>query len=259
MWHYGGMDVPFVDPTLINTNYGLGTWNYGLTHPFFGTPKFTYGDYSFENRFEMLPLGGFGYGTTPFGTTPFVNTLGYTPFVNTFGTTPFTNSFVNPLWKTTTNPIFGWNNTLPTTWGSPIGFDRLNLMKLSLGHNPWFVNSIFGGSPAEELYKSTYNWTMPYLQTLPYTNTLGLYGTPYGINTTINPFFLNGIEDKLKFQTPFTNGSFGLFNTFNTFNTPIDWKVKSFGTPVGMTTETWSKPIGFPWKPSVISGPVAVL
>jgi hypothetical protein len=231
------MDVPFVDPTLINTNFGIGTWNHGLTHPFYGTPKLTWGDLNFETKLGVLPLGGFNYGTPQFGFNPFVNT------------------FVNPLYKTNTTPTFGWNNFLPTTWGSPIGFDKLGLMNLNLGFNPWFVNGSYGYTPYEELYKSTYNWTMPYQQTFPYTNTLGLFGTPYGLNN-INPFFVGGIEDKIKFQTPFTNGSFGLFNTFNT---PIDWKVKTFGTPVGMTTETWSKPIGFPWKPNVISGPVAVL
>jgi hypothetical protein len=241
MWYYGGMDVPFVDPTLINNNYGLGTWNYGLTTPFFGTPKMTWGDVNFDGTLQVLPLGGLPYYGTP--------QMGFNPFVNTF---------TNPLYKTTTTPFFGLNNILPTTWGTPIGFDKLGWTKMNLGYNPYFTNGTLGYSPVEELYKSTLGWTLPFNQINPFTTTLGLYNTPYGYSN-INPFFFTGIEDKIKFQTPFTTGSYGLYNTFNAFNTPIDWKVKTFGTPVGMTTETWSKPIGFPWKPSVISGPVGVL
>lgn len=260
MWYYGGMDVPFVDPTLINGfnsgfgpgnwnygpnvwNYGLNTPNYGLNTPFYGTPKMTWGDFHFDNKIELLPLGGIPYGTTH---------LGYNPFVNTF---------VNPFFKTATTPIFGLNTYLPTTWGTPIGFDKLGFSKMNWGFNPFFTNT-FGFSPVEELYKSTYGnpfgWNTPYLQTtLPFTPSFGAYGTPYyGFNQTVNPLFINGIEEKIKFQTPFTTGSFGLYNTFNT---PIDWKMKTFGTPVGLTTETWNKPVGFPWKSSVISGPVAVL
>lgn len=243
MWYYGGMDVPFVDPTLINgfnTGYGLGNWNYGMTTPFYGTPKMTWGDINFNTKFDLLPLGGLPYGTSH---------LGFNPFVN---------NFINPLYKTATTPFFGYNNTLPTTWGTPIGYDKLGLMN-NWGFNPYFTNTTLGFSPMEELYKPTFGWNTPYFQTLPFTNTMGYYGTPYGINNTVNPFFFNGIEDKLKFQTPFTTGSFGLWNTFNTFNTPMDWKMKTFGTPVGMTTETWNKPVGFPWKSSVLSGPVAVL
>jgi hypothetical protein len=262
MWYYGGMDVPFVDPTLINNNFGLGTANYGLTTPFFGTPKMTWGDVNFDGRLEVLPLGGLPY----YGTSH----LGFNPFVN---------SFINPLYKTTTTPYFGLNNILPTTWGTPIGFDKLGFNKMSWGYNPFFTNGTFGYSPMEELYKSTLGWTLPFNQIHPFTNTLGLYNTPYsfsGINpftntlglyntpyglSNINPFFFNGIEDKIKFQTPFTTSSYGLYNTLNTFNTPIDWnwKLKTFGTPVGMTTETWNKPLGFPWKSNLISGPVAVL
>jgi hypothetical protein len=238
MWYYGGMDVPFVDPTLINTNYGIGTWNYGLTTPFYGTPRMTWGDVNFDNRLEVLPLGGLPYYGTP--------QVGFNPFVNTV---------TNPLYRTNTTPIFGLNNLLPTNWGTPIGFDRLGWTRMNWGHNPFLMNGNLGYSPVEELYKSTLGWTLPFNQIHPFTNTVGLFGTPYGINT-INPFFFTGIEDRVKFQTPFTTGSYGLYNTFNT---PIDWKVKTFGTPVGMTTETWSKPVGFPWKSNVISGPVAVL
>jgi hypothetical protein len=257
MWYYGGMDVPFVDPTLVNNlNYGYGNWNYGLTTPFFGTPK-ALCDINFDGKLEVLPLGGLPYGTPHMGFNPFVNT------------------FINPLYKTVNTPFFGLNNYLPTTWGTPIGFDKLGLMKSQWGFNPWFNNGTLGYSPVEELYKSTYGWTTPYTQMHPFQNNLGWFGTsylntispfgtPYGLNTispfgtpyglnTINPFFFTGIEDKIKFQTPFTTG------LFNTYNTPIDWKVKTFGGPVGMTTETWSKPVGFPWKPNVISGPVAVL
>jgi hypothetical protein len=241
MWYYGGMDVPFVDPTLINNNFGLGTWNYGLTTPFFGTPKMTWGDVNYGNKLEVLPLGGLPYYGTPH--------MGYNPFVNTF---------INPLFQTNTTPFFGLNNILPTTWGTPLGFDKLSLMKMNWGYNPFFTNGTFGYSPMEELYKSTLGWTLPFNQFNPFTNLLGQYGTPYGISN-INPFFFGGIEDKFKFQTPFTTGSYGLFNTFNTFNTPLDWKMKTFGTPVGMTTETWNKPLGFPWKSSVLSGPVGVL
>src|SRR5262245_5281241 len=90
MRYYGGMDVPFVDPTLINNyNYGLGNLNYGLTTPFFGTPKMTWGDVNFDTKLEVLPLGGLPYGTPQLGFNPFVNTL------------------INPFFKTATTPFFG--------------------------------------------------------------------------------------------------------------------------------------------------------
>jgi hypothetical protein len=248
MWYYGGMDVPFVDPTLVNT-HGLGTWNYGMTTPFFGTPKITWADVNFDGKvealcdinfdgkLEVLPLGGFPYGTPQMGFNPYVN------------------NFINPFFKTATTPFLGLNNFLPTTWGTPIGYDTLGLMKSNWGYTPSFTLGNIGYSPVTELYKSTLGWTTPITQTLPFTGNLGFFGTQYPMSG-YNPFFFNGIENNLKFQNPYTTSPFGLFNTFNT---PIDWKVKTFGTPIGMTTDTWSKPVGFPWKPNVISGPVAVL
>jgi hypothetical protein len=241
MWYYGGMDVPFVDPTLIN-NYGLGTLNYGLTTPFFGTPRLTWGDVHFDGRLDVLPLGGLPYGTPQ---------LGFNPHLNLF------NNFINPFFKTATTPFFGLNNILPTTWGTPMGIDTLGLMRTNWGYNPLFTGGITGFTPMTELWKSTLGWTTPITQTLPFTNHLGFYGiNSYNPINGYTPFFFNGIEDRFKFQTPFTTSPFGLFNTFNT---PIDWKMKTFGTPVGMTTETWNKPVGFPWKTNGITGPVAVL
>lgn len=246
MWYYGGMDVPFVDPTLVH-NHGLGTWNYGLTTPFFGTPRLTWGDVNFDGRIEVLPLGGLPYGTPQ------------------MGFTPYRNSFINPLYNTVNTPFFGYNNMLPNLWGTPTGLNTLGLMGTNWGINPWFAGTPIGYSPIVEPWRSTFGWTTPITQSLPFSNSLGIFGNSYGINS-YNPFLFTGIEDRIRFQTPFTSG-LGLFNSVNTFhtpyvntfNTPIDWKVKTFGTPVGMNTETWSKPVGFPWKSNVISGPVAVL
>jgi hypothetical protein len=250
MWYYGGMDVPFVDPTL-NLKYGcgLGTFNYGLTQPSFGTKDVKYTvcdvhgtgllekvcltDIDNDGLVEVLPIGS----TLPYGTPQ----LGFNPFVN---------KQINPFFRTEVNPFYGLNTFTPQIWSHPYGINNLGLTRMDiLGFNkPWFTTGTFGYSPMEELWKSTLGITPSiYGQTTPFFGQWGL--TPYHGIGGYTPFGFTGVEDKLKFNTPF-----GFYNT-----TPIDWKVKTFGTPVGMTTDTWNKGIGFPWKTNLISGPVAVL
>jgi hypothetical protein len=262
MWYYGGMDVPFVDPTL-KSQYGVGSWNYGLQQPIYGNKEIKYTvidvngtgllekvaltDIDNDGLVEVLPIGS----TLPYGTPQ----LGFSPFVN---------RTINPFFRTEINPFVGLNTFTPQVWGTPYGVDRFGLMNRidTWGVNrPWFTTGTFGYSPVEELWKSTLGITPPiYGQTLPFfgqttpffgqtTPFLGQWGlTPFHGIGGYTPFGFTGVEDRIKFNSP-----------FGFYNTPMDWKVKSFGTPVGIPTDTWSKGVGFPWKTNVISGPVAVL
>lgn len=248
MWYYGGMDVPFVDPSLKNC-YGLGTWNYGLQQPIFGTKDIKYTvcdvtgtgllekvcltDIDNDGLVEVLPIGS----TLPYGTPQ----LGFNSLVN---------QKINPFFRTELNPFFGLNTFTPQTWGTPYGFERFGQPRMDLWgiNKPWFTTGTFGYTPVEELWKSTLGFTPPiYGHTTPFFGQWGL--TPFHGIGGYTPFGFTGVEDKIKFNTPF-----GFYNT-----TPIDWKVKTFGTPVGMTTDTWSKGVSFPWKTNLIPGPVAVL
>jgi hypothetical protein len=246
MWYYGGMDVPFVDPTLKHI-YGLG--GFGWTQSIFGSKdvKYTVCDVNCTGNLEKVCITDVDndglYEVLPIGTNSLYGTLqpGFTPFVNK----PF-----HPFFKSEYTPFAGLNTFTPSLWGTPYGIDKLGLMKTDLwGLKPWFTTGTYGYSPVEELWKSTLGITTPiYGQTTPFFGQTGLFGTPfYGIHG-YTPFGFTGIEERIKFNSP-----------FGFYNTPIDFKVKTFGTPVGMTTDTWNKGIGFPWKTSVLSGPVAVL
>jgi hypothetical protein len=224
MWQFGGTDVPFCDFGLTNT-VGLG--NFGFTQPFFGQ--------NLINPINCMP-----YGTPQ---------LGFTPFVQPF-------NFV----KTDVTPFFGLKDyTQPLFWGNPYGIDKLNLMKLdTLGLNPWFVGGQIGFNPIEELWRRTVPFTTSiYPHQLPFTGTVGLFGTPFGMNNW-TPFGFTPIDEKLKFHSPITTGLFGFHTT--PFQTPIDWKVKTFGTPMGVGTDAWTKTVrtSIPWTGQV-HGPVAVL
>jgi hypothetical protein len=222
MWQFGGTDVPFCDLSLTNT-VGLG--NFGFTQPFFG---------------NINPIGYLPYGTPQ---------LGFTPFVQP------TNFF-----KTDWTPFYGLKDfTTPMLWGTPYGIEKFNFMKLNtMGLSPWLVNGPIGFNPVEELLHRTVPFTTSITpHTFPYTGTVGLFGTPFGI-TNWTPFGFTPIDEKLKFHSPITTGLFG-FHTMP-FQTPIDWKVKTFGTTMGVGTDAWKKSVctSIPWT-GQIPGPVAVL
>lgn len=253
MWYYGGMDFPFVDPSLRGF-HGLGTWNYGLTQPTFGIrdtrytvcdvncngilEKVALTDIDNDGCLEVLPINGIPYGTPQWGFSPLVN-----------------RSF-HPFFRNEITPFFGLNTFTPQVWGSPIGFERVWPMNTEWGFKPWLTTGTFGYTPVEQIWKRSLGidtpiyGQIPFFGQTPFVGPVGLFGTPYGIHNTV-PFGFTGVEDRIKFNTPF-----GLYSPYST---PIDWKVKSFGTPVGMTTETWNKGVNFPWKTNLISGPVAVL